>query len=97
MNTNQLLFEVINKVGGDMPTRIDTMVNVLHVAEELAGELSNLSHSFKEDYEDLARTSPKSMEDKKWAKQYAKDAETFCQLAHDLAKLRTKYVKKLSL
>jgi hypothetical protein len=97
MNTNQLLFEVINRVGKDMPNRIDSLINVLHVAQELSGELSNLSHSFKEDYEDLARTSPKNMDDKKWAKQYAKDAETFCQLSHDLVKLRKKYVKKLSL
>jgi hypothetical protein len=88
---------LINKHGTDVPNRMEALFDCLNTSEHLAGELSNLSHSFKEDYEDLARTSPKNMEDKKWARQYAKDAETYCQLAHDLRKLRTKYAKKLSL
>lgn len=81
-----------------MPDRVDTLINVLHVAEELAGELSNLSHSFQQDYEDSARNNndkTNKSEDKATARRYKKDAEIFCKLAHDLGRLRNKTVRKL--
>lgn len=97
MTLQQLMVRLIDDQEGGAPARIDALIDLLHVASDLAGDLSNESHSFHLDYVDSARTSLDRFEDKKWAKQYAKDAETFCQLSHDLAKLRNRYVKKLSL
>ena len=95
MTLQQLMIRLIDAQHSSMPDRTDALLDLLHVAEDLAGELSNLSHSFKEDYEDAARTSMDCMEDKKTARRYKKDAEIFCQAAHDLNKLRNKVRRKL--
>lgn len=76
---------------------MDALLDLLVVCRDLAGDMSNVAHATSHEYEQSARTSQSSMEDKKWAKQYAKDAKTYCQLSDDLSKLRTKYAKKLSL
>lgn len=75
--------------------RIDALIDLLHVASCVSGNLSNESHSFHLDYLDSARTSLDVQEDKKTARLYKKDAEVFAQAAHDLQKLRSKLAKKL--
>lgn len=89
------MVRLIDDQEGGTPARIDALIDLLDVASDLAGNLSNESHSFHLDYLDSARTSLDQMEDKKTARLYKKDAEVLANAEHDLKKLRSKLAKKL--
>lgn len=95
MTLQQMIVRLIDQQEGGTPARIDALIDLLHVASDLAGEVSNESHSFHLDYVDSARTSLDQFEDKKTARQYKKDADVLAKAAHDLSKLRSKLAKKL--
>lgn len=92
-NTLAKIGDAIDNDG--MVRRIDGLIDLLHVALCLSGNLSNEFHSLHLDYLNSARSSLDQMEDKKWSRQYAKDAEIFAKAADDLQKLRSKLAKKL--
>lgn len=89
------MVRLIDDQEGGTPARIDALIDLLDVASDLAGNLSNESHSFHLDYLDSARTSLDQMEDKKTARLYKKDAEVLANAGHDLKKLRSRLAKKL--
>lgn len=92
--------DTLAKIGDDIDNdgitgRIDALIDLLHVASFLARTLSDEHYSFSMDYLDSARTSLDQFQDKKTARQYAKDSDLLSKTESDLIKLRSKIAKKL--
>ena len=95
MNLAQFIRHAIDQQEGGTPARIDALLDLILVAKDLAIEVSNDSHQSSLDYEKSARTSQDVMEDKKYARLYAKDALALAQAADDLQKVYRKLYKKI--
>jgi hypothetical protein len=95
MTLQQLMVRLIDQQEGGTPARIDALLDLMLVAKDLAIEVSNESHQSSLDYEKSARTSQDVMEDKRYARLYAKDALAFAQAADDLQKVYRKLHKKI--
>ena len=96
MNLQQLMVRLIDQQEGGTPARTDALLDLMVVVKDLAGDLSNESHASSLDYEKSARTSQDVMEDKKYARLYAKDALAFVQAADGIHKVYSKLYKKIN-
>jgi hypothetical protein len=96
MTLQQLMVRLIDQQEGGTPARIDALLDLMVVVKDLAGDLSNESHASSLDYEKSARTSQDVMEDKKYARLYAKDALAFVQAADGINKVYRKLYKKIN-
>jgi hypothetical protein len=96
MNLAQFIRDTIDQQEGGTPARIDALLDLMVVVKDLAGDLSNENHQFSLDYKESARTSQDVMEDKKYARLYAKDALAFVQAADGIHKVYSKLYKKIN-